>query len=224
MKKKKWTIVALGLLGGYVSYRWASRTLTQMRADAPPFAKWTLSNQQQMVRMFEELWRHPEALALMRSNPAIASPLTDRLVDEIRGALGGARPSAGHWVYRLSGVDRVQSEQSLTDGAPEALAFARQYAETWGAPHPDLIDRLSASYGARTARDLTTFVRLATLGVLVGNTLDALVSRCLGQPSAQTTLGQELRILATFGLGIIPLLPVMFLRIRINPAGSVPAV
>lgn len=221
---KKTLLAAAGVLGAYVGYRVAAHALDRIRAELPPFTRRTLSSQQQMVRMFEALWRHPEALALMRSNPIVAPPLTDRIVAEIRGALGGARPRAGHWVYHVLGgqATRPLPDPEAVD-APEVLAFARQYAETWGAPHPDLIDRLRERYGARTARDLTTFVRLATLGVLIGNTLDALVSRCLGRPSPYTTLGQELRILATFALGIVPLIPVMFLRARINPAGSASA-
>ncbi len=189
----------------------------------PAFTRQTLTSQHELVRMFEALWRHPEALALMRSNPVVSSPLTDRIVQEIQGALGGARPKAGEWVYTLGGTShREQGETAAADVA-EVLAFARQYAETRGTPHPDLLDRLSADCGARTARDLTTFVRLVTLGVLVGNTADALVSRLLGRPSPGTTLGQEVRILATFVFGILPLLPVMFLRAVINPAGSAAA-
>jgi hypothetical protein len=220
MKKERWALGALGLLAGYVGYRLGARAFAQVKAAMPPFTRQTLASQHQMVRMFEALWRHPEALALMRSNPVVASPLTDRIVQEIQGALGGARPRAGEWVYTLGGAAHREQGEGATGDVAEVLAFARQYAETRGEPHPDLIDRLSADYGARTARDLTTFVRLATLGVLIGNTADALVSRILGQPSPQTSLGQELRILATFALGILPLLPIMFLRAIINPAGS----
>jgi hypothetical protein len=220
MLRKRWRLCALGVLAGYVGYRLAARGLAQVRESTPPFTRQTLGSHHELVRMFATHWRHPEALAQMHSNPAISSPLTERIVDEIRVALGGARPRAGQWVYTLAGVAQRQQDEGVPSEAADVLAFARAYAVTRGHPHPDLIDRLSAQYGARTARDLTTFVRLATMGVLMGNTLDAVVMRAIGLPAPGTTLGQELRILATFFLGVVPLVPIMFLRMRINPAGS----
>ncbi len=220
MKKKRWVLGAVGLLAGYAGYRLASRALAEVKAATPPFTREILTSQEEMLAMFEALWHHPEALAQMRSNPMVSPPLTDAIVREIQGALGGARPKAGEWLYTLGGAAQHEPGQEPLGEISEVLTFARQYAETRGNPHTDLIDRLAADYGARTARDLATFVRLATLGVLVGNTADALLSRLLGHPAPHSTLGQELRVLATFALGIVPLLPLMSLRAIINPAGS----
>ena len=223
MHRKRWWLGALGMLVGYVGYWLASRWLAQVRARTPPFTRQTFGNYQELVRMFATLWRHPEALAQMHSNPAVSRPLTERIVDEIRVALGSSRLRSGQWVYRLAGVTERQRVEGVAPDDPEVLAFARQFALTRGHPNPALIDRLSAQYGARTARDLTTFVRLATLGVLMGNTLDAVISRLLGHPAPNTTTGQEIGTLATFFLGVVPLVPLMFLRMRINPAGSAAA-
>lgn len=220
MKRERWLLGALGLVAGYVGYRVAASALAQVKAAMPPFTRQTLHDQQEMLQMFRALWRHPEALAQMRSNPVVAPPLTDQIVREIQGALGGARPKAGEWMYTLGGVAQRDAGRGPVGDVSEVLALARQYAETRGNPHPDLVDRLAADLGARTARDLITFVRLATLGVLVGNTADAVLSRALGRPAPHSSLGQELRILATFLFGIVPLLPVMSLRAVINPAGS----
>ncbi len=220
MHRKRWWLGALGILTGYMGFRLAAGWLTRVQKSTPPFTRQTFGNYHELVRMFATHWRHPEALAQMHSNPAVSRPLTERIVDEIRVALGSSRLRAGQWVYRLAGVTERQREEGVPPENPEILAFAREVALTRGHASSDLIHRLRVQYGARTARDLTTFVRLATLGVLMGNTLDAFISRLLGHPAHDTTLCQELGTLAVFALGVVPLVPVVFLRMRISPAGS----
>jgi hypothetical protein len=64
-----------------------------------------------------------------------------------------------------------------------------------------------------------TYVRLVSALVLVVNTWEALVSRMLGKPAADSRLSDELKVLAVFSMGILPLIPVGFVRTLLNPAG-----
>jgi len=93
-----------------------------------------------------------------------------------------------------------------------ALSFAQHYAERRDQPDAEAVGHLVDAYGSQGARDIVTYVRLITLGNLVGNTFDALVSRLLGQPSPDSTLEGELSTTAVFLFGIVPLVPLVVLR------------
>lgn len=223
MRKKQFVIGASVALGVYLGYRLASNVMERVRERLGPFTKRTFLGEEELLYLFEGFWRHPEAVALMRSNPQICAPLTNEIVAVVEEALGVPKPRSSERLFAWGAVTRppVGEAPSLTaQEREEILAFARHYAETGGIPSDEMLESIRARLGARTCRDLVTFLRLVTMGVLVGNTVDAFFSRLAGHPSPYTTLGQELKILAVFFLGIVPLLPVMYLRTLINPAGS----
>lgn len=223
MRKGRLVIGLSLMLGAYVGYRLASKALAHARATLGPFTKRTLLGEEELLYLFEGFWRHPEAVALMRSNPRICAPLTNEVVSVVEETLGVPKPRSSERLFAWGAVTRppLGREPSFTEKEREViLAFARHYAETGGMPSEEMIERLRAQLGARTCRDLVTFLRLVTMGVLLGNTVDAFFSRLAGHPSPYTTLSQELKILAIFFLGIVPLLPIMYLRALINPAGA----
>lgn len=82
-----------------------------------------------------------------------------------------------------------------------ALTFAQHYAESQEQPDPAAWERLVATYGPEDARSILAWVRMITLGNLLGNTFDAFLSRLRGVPSPQTTLADEIAVL---GAVIVP--------------------
>lgn len=117
-----------------------------------------------------------------------------------------------------AGVTPQEIEQlaagELGEMPPEeivALMFAQHYAETEGHPDPETWQTLVATYGPETARDVLAYIRMIMIGNLSGNTLDALLSRLRGRPSAESTLWQELGVL----LGSVVIIPGAFVRRRL---------
>jgi len=75
------------------------------------------------------------------------------------------------------------------------LMFAQHYAETDGHPDDDARGRLLDAYGPDTARDIVAYIRMITMGNLLGNTFDALLSRLRGRPAQGSSLRDELGVL-----------------------------
>ena len=82
-----------------------------------------------------------------------------------------------------------------------ALLFAQHYAEQAGQPEPELVTRLMDTYGQARARAIIANIRAIMIGNASGNAFDALRLRLKGQPSGQTSLGDEL--LSVFGLPLM---------------------
>ena len=79
------------------------------------------------------------------------------------------------------------------------------------------------AYGAPTAADILTLIRMITIGNLLGNTFDAFLSRLQGQPNPASTLVDEVAVLGGTALGTLPLAALMGLRMlagRLRPAAS----
>jgi hypothetical protein len=227
MKRRNICLVAIGSVVGAAAYHYAARAWSQARVTAQPYAKPTVASWSQFIGMVRGLWRHPEALALMRNNPEIAAPLTDAVLASFVQVSGDAEPSLADRALARLGLlgesmrGRRASTPAAASAAHEALAaaFARETLAGRGDPAVDRYDELIAAFGTRTAHDLVTYVRLVTGLVLVVNTWDALVSRMLGKPAAESRLSDELKVLAMFCFGILPLVPVGFVRTLLNPAG-----
>lgn len=104
------------------------------------------------------------------------------------------------------------------DGAPEdeqvALRFAEHYAERSGRPHPAAKSELMEAYGAEMAARILPYVRMITLGNLLGNTFDALLSRFRGRPTQEGSLASEVGVLVTAFL-MIPFVAMVSLPIII---------
>lgn len=76
-----------------------------------------------------------------------------------------------------------------------ALTYAQHYAETNGQTDPLAWQRVVTYYGEQTARDILAYIRMITLGNLLGNTFDALLSRVAGKPAPGSSLWSELSVL-----------------------------
>jgi AhpD family alkylhydroperoxidase len=97
---------------------------------------------------------------------------------------------------------------SVPEGQLTALAFAQHYAESGGVPDPEARRRVIDEYGSDGTRHIEAYIRMITVGNLLGNTFDALLARFRGQRAADSSLWQELGVL----LGGIVFLPEGLLR------------
>jgi AhpD family alkylhydroperoxidase len=58
-----------------------------------------------------------------------------------------------------------------------ALAFAQHWAETAGQPDPEAEHRFRGTYGPQVSNDIMNWIRMITMGNLMGNSWDALLWR-----------------------------------------------
>ena len=101
------------------------------------------------------------------------------------------------------------------DEAP-AILFAQHYAESGGSPDPDAVRALAETYGRRIAQGILFRIRMITLGNLMGNTFDAVLSRLRGHPSEHSSLLNEMAVLALLAVGM----PVMGLGLIAKRLGE----
>jgi AhpD family alkylhydroperoxidase len=83
-----------------------------------------------------------------------------------------------------------------------ALAFAQHYAESGGRPEPASRQRLIATYGPDTARDIAAYLRAISVGNLLGNTFDALRDRLTGRPAPGSSVLSEIGVLLIALVGV----------------------
>jgi len=91
----------------------------------------------------------------------------------------------------------------VPDAQLAAVVFAQHCAETGGNPDPDALRRVFDEYGPAGARDIMAYIRMITVGNLLGNTFDALLARIGGRPSMGSSIWQELGVLLG-GLLFVP--------------------
>jgi AhpD family alkylhydroperoxidase len=87
------------------------------------------------------------------------------------------------------------------DEAP-AILFAQHYAESGGNPDPDAARALAETYGKRIAEGILFRIRMITLGNLMGNTFDALLSRLRGHPAEHSSVLNEMTVLLLLAVGM----------------------
>jgi hypothetical protein len=220
MKNKGLWLTLFGLGIGAAGSYYLVKTRHEVQQHGPPFRKRVYGQSREMIDAFGELWHRPEDIGSLRENRAIGHPLADKIMLAVAGANGSGSLGQMHVRYAVQqglSLDEAQSllhgqvAHATVDEAP-ALFFARHYAETQGHPDPDLVQRLVDTYGSRTARDIMTYIRLLTFTSLVGNTVDALISRLMGCPCADSTLSGELGVVTVFSLGVLPLAPALAVR------------
>lgn len=214
--------VAAGVAGSYI----AAQAYRQARAKCPPFRRRTYRNSHELIEDFRYFWDDPTRLADMRTNTRINPAFGEKLMLAVTGVNGCRYCSRLHSrTAEYLGVSSAETTSLLrgeiaggtVEEAP-ALVFAQHYTEQEGRPDPDMVQRLVQTYDERTARDISNYVRLFSMCTLVGNTLDALVSRALGKPSPETTLRDELAVVLTATFGIAPLVPVLVARAALHGA------
>ena len=96
----------------------------------------------------------------------------------------------------------------VPEGQLTALVFAQHYAESGGKPDPEALRRVIDEYGSDGARHIAAYIRMITVGNLLGNTFDALLARIGGRPAMGSSIWQELGVL----LGGTLFVPEGFLR------------
>jgi hypothetical protein len=217
--KHTWlTLIGMGL-GLAAAYR-VTRIRHANQAAGATFERRTYRGGRELVGAFAAFWRYPADIWSLRANPDLSHPLIDKLMLTVSGGVGTRfGNSAGVRYARARGLSHAEIDALLrgelgpatTEEAP-ALFFARHWVETAGPPDADVAQDLVDAYGARTAHDVVTCLRLFYLTALVGNTADALLGRLLGRPSPQSTLRGELETLGCFLFGVVPLVPVALLR------------
>jgi AhpD family alkylhydroperoxidase len=208
--------VAIGVVGSYL----AARAYRKARASCPPFGRRIYTDSRALIEDFGAFWRHPEVLVSLRANEQVSPQLASKVMLTVTSANGCRSCGYAHSRYaERQGLlpEEIQSlllceMQHATVDEATALFFAQDYAQQQGEPAQDMVQRLVDSYGLKTARDIVTLVQAVTVANRVGNTLDALLSRCLGQPAPNSSLPSELTVLATFALGIVPLIPLLAWR------------
>jgi hypothetical protein len=212
MSKSKSGVVGfvIGALGIYLG----AKAYQRARQSCPPFRRVTYRDPWELLADTQDLWRQPQSLLSLRNNPRLQHPFVDRIMLAALSAWGGGpaqRAAARSALAR--GLSQEEADSLLrgelqygpVDEAP-AIIFAQHYAETRGQPEHDMLQRLVDAYGWDTARDLLILLQLITLANLSGNAVDALISRALGKPNADTTLRQELAVVLTLLVGALPLM------------------
>jgi len=108
------------------------------------------------------------------------------------------------------GIDESELQQlyagefgHLPEGQAVAIAFAQHFAEQKGKPDPLAWQRLQTFYGPDTARDITAYIHMITMGNLLGNGADALLFRLQGKPMLGSKFLDELAV----GLLTVTILP-----------------
>ena len=82
-----------------------------------------------------------------------------------------------------------------------ALAFAQHYAEQKGKYDEAAWQGIVDLYGVEAARELLAYLRAISVGNLLGNTFDALLSRLRGSPAANSSLMAEVTVLMLVHVG-----------------------
>lgn len=84
---------------------------------------------------------------------------------------------------------------SLPPDEVVAVAFAQHYAEQRDHPDPAVWQHLVNVYGDETAHQIMAHIRMITMGNLLGNTFDAILSRLRGRPAQGSHFYEEIAVL-----------------------------
>ncbi len=179
---------------------------------------------QQAVR---EMIQHMGDMRLAVRGGRVSKPFAERIMLAVTQVNGCRYCHYGHTRAALAAGVPPEDIQALIEGdlgrlpAEEAVAltFAQHYAESEGQLNPEAWDRLVQTYGPETARDIMAYIRMITLGNLLGNTFDALLSRFVFRPAAGSSIWQELGVL----LGAFVIIPAEIIRGRAEARRGTPA-
>jgi len=227
MNKGRW-ITIFGVAAGVAASYWLSKAYSRSRASCPPFAKRSYTDVEQLTTDLRAIWVAPQDLRSLRQDARITHPLIEKIMLAISGANGCRLCSGAQARYaarqglsstEIDSLLRGEISYATADEAP-ALVFAQHFAHEGGRPDPDMVHRIEEIYGPAMAQDLMVLMRVVLLINLVGNSIDALWSRILGCPSPDSSLREEIKVVAIALFGIIPLMPVLALRAMLGGAGS----
>ena len=220
MRFRRTLFTLLGVAAGVTGVRILAKSYRKAKQDCPPFRKRIYHDSSELIGDFGAFWRHPQRIASARRNPEISPIFAEKIMLAVTGANGcrycryahlRSAQRLGLTQQQIHSLLKGEIEHATVDEAP-ALFFAQHYAERRGEPEKDILQRLIDAYGPRTAEDIISYIRVISLGNLLGNTFDAFVSRVLGRSAPESSLGGELSVLAVAALGVLPLFPVLMLR------------
>lgn len=164
----------------------------------------------------------PDIRAAMRGG-RVDKAFAERIMLAVTRVNGCRYCHYGHTRAALAAGVTKEDIQSLVEGELDnlplsevvALTFAQHYAEALGNPDPAAWQRVVDTYGPETARDIMAYIRMITMGNLLGNTFDALLYRLTLRPTAPgSSLVQEAGVI----LGSLVLVPAAFIRHKLRPA------
>ena len=159
----------------------------------------------------EDVFEHLDELRAASRGDIVDKQFSERIMLAVTQVNGCRYCSYGHARMALdAGLTKTEVDELLSgefSSAPReqlaALAFAEHFAESGGSPDDAAVERLESEYGRDGSRHIMAYIRMIMVGNLMGNTLDALLSRFKGKPAAGSTIWQEMGVL--FGsLVIIP--------------------
>ena len=220
MKAKHTWLTLIGMGLGLAAAYQVTRIRRANQAAGATFDRRTCAGGRELATAFREFWRSPADIWSLRANPDLGHPLVDKLMLAVSGGVGARFGSSAPVRYarrrglshgEIDALLRGEMDSASPSEAP-ALLFAGQWIAAAGNPDPHATQQLVDTYGARTAHDVTTCLRLFYLTALVGNTADALLSRLLGRPAPGSTLRGELETVTCFVFGVAPLVPLALLR------------
>ncbi len=201
-----------GVAGGIALARWletvshpAAVVLADKEEELPvPAFRKRIFNVDSFTRAVDEIVEHRDDVRAAMLDRRIDRPFMRRIMLAVTRVNGCRYCSYWHSRQALRGELSEEEVLGLLDGdlrfvPPEqrpAILFAQHYAEASGHPEPKAWRRLVETYGAEAANDILVYIRMITVGNLLGNTFDALLNRLRGRPAPDSSLGQELGVLA----------------------------
>lgn len=170
---------------------------------ATPFTK-RIYNVPLFLTHMREIMNHTEDIRDASRAGRVSKPFREKIMLAVTHVNGCRWCNYGHTRAALrEGVSEDELHHllegefaMLPEGEVVALVFAQHYAETEGRPDPNAVQRLEETYGQETARDILAYIRMITLGNLLGNTFDAFLSRFQGKVAPGSTFLSELGVLS----------------------------
>ncbi len=168
-----------------------------------------------LMKLMREVAAHRDDLRAARREGLVDRRFAEKIMLAVTQVNGCRWCNYGHTRAALAAGVRPEELQALMAQEigqfPEeeavALAFAQHYAESRDNPDPTAWQRVVDYYGAEKAAAILAYIRMITIGNLYGNTVDALLARLQGRPSPQSTLADELGLIAApLALLTVPLL------------------
>ena len=86
----------------------------------------------------------------------------------------------------------------IVDNCPEdeipALLYAQHFAETKSKPDSEMNEHIIRIYGTEIHMAILAYLRMITMGNLLGNTFDAILSRFKGKPAPESSFINEIGV------------------------------
>ncbi len=235
MKTKYWVWTAGLAAAGTAAVAWLLGRFLKERGVLPGsagqasvstsagFQKRIFREPDHLRREMDYFLNHPEEIKMVFQGKRVSRPFVGRIMLVVTG-VNDCRYCRFAHSRRSRQLGLTQDEvarllsgdlEQATLAESGALDFALHYSETGQEPEPERVSRLEFEYGADTARDILTVIRIITLFNLCGNTVEALLSRWQGRPAPESTLQSELATVGLILAGAVPYSIAIGLRVAV---------